>query len=189
MLKNYLKIILSILTLFSLSSCKDKEPVEASSGIAQQTTVFAKTCDQGSLKITKETETSAGVPYVLNVDDLPIGAKVTVSGTVNNGSVCGFTGPVSFSCKATVRVDLNKAFSCVSEHFISGASDYLGTTLNSTPALPNTVSPGSPVSHQRALHFGDFIIYYGATRTFTSLTVNSSSPLAPTTCKLSFICD
>lgn len=192
MLKNYFKFTFFALALIFLFSC-DKEPKTASSGVAQETTVFIKTCDKGSLKITKETTTAVGLPSVLDVDDLPVGAEVTVSGTVANGGVCGFTGPVSFSCKATVRIDLNKAFSCAAENSLSGASNSLGATVYSDPVIPtpNPISPNYPynTTYQRSLISGDFIIYYGGTRTFTSLTVSSSSALVPALCKLNFICD
>ena len=186
MLKNYFKLTFSALALIVLFSC-DKEPKTATSGVAQTTVIFTKTCGQGSLKITKESTAAIDAPSVLDVDDLPVGAEVTVSGTVANGGVCGFTGSVSFSCKATVRIDLNKAFSCTTEHFLSGASNNLGTTVYSDPIL-STPNPISPTHHQRTLISGDFIIYYGGTRTFTSLTVSSSSPLVPAPCKLNFIC-
>ena len=182
---NYFKPILSLLTLLFLFSCDQEGPVEVSSGIAQDkqeeetseviqapAIVFKKTCQSGSLEITKQTETTSDAPTpVIAIDELPVGAEVKVSGKVNDGSVCGFTGSVSFSCQATVKINLNKAFSCMSENVVRGKNSYSGS------------------DHKRTLNSGDFIVYYGATKSFTRLKVNSSSPLVPAECLLSFTCE
>ncbi|MCY4321360.1 MAG: hypothetical protein OXC37_03010 [Bdellovibrionaceae bacterium] len=203
MLKIFFKIILLINFIF-LISCDNilNKEKEVSSGLAQNVTVYTKVCSAGSLKI--DASTSTGNTYI-NADDLPVGAEVSISGTVNNGSVCGFTGPVSFSCRATVRVDLNKTFSCIGENTIIGTSNNLLPNPYSTGVIgpnvvnPNVISPHVPGSsiysgvhsyQNRILISGDFNIYYGATKTFVSLLVNSSSALVPNAnCKLSFICD
>ena len=181
---DYSKIILLLLTLFFLSSCDQEGPVEVSSGVAQDkhekensevtqidAIVFKKTCQSGSLKITKQKETTGGSDAVIAIDELPVGAEVEVSGKMNDGSVCGFKGSVSFSCQAVVKIDLNKAFSCMSEKVLRGTSSHSGS------------------DHKRTLNSGDFIVYYGATKAFTRLKVNSSSPLVPAECLLSFTCE
>ena len=208
MLKICAKFITVSLTLFFLSAC-DNNPFgkknEVVSGIAQETTIFTKTCGAGSLKITQENTAGVIVPTAINPQDLAVGTEVKLSGTINNGGVCGFYGAVSFSCRATVRIGLNKAFSCIGEQFISGTSSSLSIVSPSPVVSPvNPINPAPPVNpvtqapyptpygaqyNQRTLITGDLIIYYGATKTFTTLTVNSSSPLVPTTCKLSFICE
>ena len=180
----YFKPGLLVLSLFFiLSSCDKKEPTEVSSGVAQvETTVFSKTCENGSLNIKKEVATSAGVPAVIDIDDLPMGAEVTVSGTVANGAVCGFAGSVSFYCKAIVRIDLNKTFSCIADNRVSGTADGLLGTSAYHDSLYTS-------SYERALISGEFHTFYSGTKSFVSLKVSSSSPLVPAPCLLSFICN
>ena len=174
---------LLILALLFISSCKNEPPKEATSGIAQITTeVYSKKCSEGSLSITKEITTAVGeTPAVLDVDDLPVGAEVSISGTVTNGGVCGFTGSVSFSCKATVRIDTNRTFYCTAENYISGSTSI-------TPGAYSTPGYSSPTVGSRSLISGEFHTYYSGANTFVSLQVSSSSPLVPAPCKLSFIC-
>ena len=169
------------LVLFFILSCDKGPPKEATSGVAQGTTeVYSKQCSNGSIRITKEITTVEGVPAVLDVDDLSIGSEVSISGTVANGSVCGFTGSVSFSCKATVRIDLNKSFYCTAENHIFGSTN-VNTSIYSQPGYPSGTGSRSLIS-------GEFHTYYGGNNTFVSLEVSSSSPLVPAPCKLSFIC-
>ena len=166
--------------LFFILSCNKEPPTEATSGVAQVTAeVYSKTCSNGSLRITKETTAVEGAPAILDVDDLPVGAEVSVSGAIANGGICGFTGSVSFSCKATVRIDLNKTFYCTAENHISGATN-VNTAIYSDLGYSSTGS--------RSLISGEFHTYYGGNNTFVSLQVSSSSPLVPAPCKLSFIC-
>lgn len=183
------RFILLILTLFFVLSCEKETPKEATSGVAQVTTeVYSKTCSGGSLRITKETTTLEGaLPAVLEVDDLPIGAEVSVSGTIAHGSVCGFTGAVSFSCKASVRIDLNRSFYCVADNYISGATS-ITPGVYSTPGYSSPAPGYSSGVGSRSLISGEFHTYYGGNRTFISLQVSSSSPHVPVPCKLSFIC-
>ena len=187
MLKSYSKFILSVLALFFLFSC-DKEPTEVTSGTAQaQTIVFSKTCSEGSLKITKETTAAVGVTASLNINDLSVGAEVTMSGTINKGG-CGFTGLVSFSCRASVLIDTNRTFSCIAENFISGISNNLGTNVYSNPAAPNPIAPNPyNTTYQRSLISGKAHTYDNGTKTFVELQVSPSYPsFAP--CPLSFSC-
>ena len=193
-MSNYFKLVtLAFLLVFTFYSCDTKKPSQVTSGKAQtHTTVFAKTCSTGSLKITKKTTGSVVAGASLKVDDLPVGDEVFISGTVANGAVCGWTGSVSFSCKATVRIGSNRTFQCIGENRVFGGTTTLGNTPYygpTPPTFPNP-SPSYPnaTAYQRSLITGEFHPRYSGTKTFVSLTVSSSSAFVPASCKLSFIC-
>ena len=185
MLNTHVKILAITFILLFLSSCGDKS-TEVTAGVAGEQTIFTKTCSAGSFKITKEkTLTADGVPTVLNLNNLPLGALVKISGTINSGG-CGFTGAVSFSCKASVSIDTNRTFSCISNYAISGIGSSLGTpTLTTNPINPTLGTPTYNTVNQKTLIAGKVHTFNNGTENFVELTV-LNPPFGA--CPLSFIC-
>ena len=182
------QVCISLLVLFFFPACDDfgkKKPV--TSGTAQvYTTVFSKQCSEGSINIKVETvsETSTEGTTV-NVDDLKVGDKVQISGTINN-HVCPVSGSVSFSCEGQVQIDTNRAFVCnsgtISSGFFSGSLSTVApskTSSSSSLDQPTTVQSSAPKMLR-----GEVLIYQNGTAVSTRIFFyQSNCPV------VGFICD
>ena len=132
---NIKKILLSFFVLIFFSACKGNDTEEVVSGAAQvYTSVFSKQCTGGSVHIKVETvsEVSNGISSqisTVNLDNLKVGDKVQISGTINNTVL----GAVSFSCEGVVQIDTNRTFTC---HSGTLGSSFVNSPVSS-PASPN----------------------------------------------------
>ena len=203
MLRHFKSLGIFFMVLVLFSSCgPDKKNTKVTSGVAQiYTSVFSKTCPEGSFKVSKQTTPalSASVSSA-GVNRLQVGDQVTVSGTINNGQFCS-VGPVSFTCQATVRIDQKRAFICHSGSVSAGG---LGVTTSpvvtsgSAPIASPGVVPGSAgapltpafatVVGGRNILGGEFYVFGNGTQASVHITL-SGPPANPwATCKLGFIC-
>ena len=180
--------------LMMFSSCNpDEKNREVTSGQAQvKTLVFSRTCLGGSFKVSKQTAPAlSSTVSTSGITQLQLGDQVTITGTVNNGQVCGL-GSVSFNCQATVRIDTNRAFICSSSGSIGAGS--LGVT-SSPVAVPGGIVSGTPVTPAytsiiggRNVLGGDFYVFDNGTKVSVHITLSGPSINPQAVCKIGFIC-
>ena len=170
---NIKKILISFFVLIFFSACNDNDKKPVGSGTAQvYTSVFSKQCTEGSVHIKVETvsEVSNGSSSqisTVNLDNLKVGDKVQISGTIN--SQVPSIGSVSFSCEGVVRIDTNRTFIC--------NSGTLGSNLVNSPVSPNHY-PGvygtSTGSASLRMLGGQVQIHQNGTQVFTRITLTDS---------------
>ncbi len=180
-----LKKIFVLLSFFLLISCDSKsgESTTATGGVAtpQQQLIFSKTCPAGSVNVhhTPSTLTTAGT---VTLGQLPVGAKVSISGTITSGG-CGQTGPLTFTCSAVVQITNNRAYVCESGTI---SSSILTASAQTVTAGQSPVAPGI-VPQPRSFVGGYFMVFNNGTSLFGRIELGPSQWIQ-TNCPISFNC-
>lgn len=200
-LKFFNKIFLILCLSVLFSSCKKwLKSGEVTSGANQnQTLVFSKSCNSNSFQIFKEasvTLETQPVGSVSGLGQLKQGDKVSIKGTIANGSPC-YQGSVSFTCSARVAIDQNRSFFCETGT-VQGGGYIPGSSPGTTPPAPAPgvnvqggvyTTPGVPGLYGRPFLKGDFHTFGNGQQAYGRIVVGSSSQLAPqAVCVVSFFC-
>ena len=185
-----MRYIVLLFFSFFLVSCGDSGTTGGGVGVVgpgsgSWASIFTKSCEGGHFTVSRSGGGLIDSSSYTNVQGLPEGAQVQVSGVINSAT-CLQGSSLSFTCTGSISIGTYRAITCSSGSLNYTPSNYTNPASN----LLNTLTPQSsqfttPGVGGANFVGGQFHTYSNGTKAYASIVINDG---VGGTCPASFTC-